>query len=312
MTRAGRFLGLVMPLLASLLLPGAASAPARPITVVSFNMFHGGMHPFRGGDAERLDERLAMTVGALRALDADVAGLQEASVGRTRGDVAARLAEALGFAHVRASARYRGFGPLARWATGFAEGPAILSRFPIRTSESIRLDACDGWYERVLLCAVVAAPGGDVDVCSTHVAGDACQLRSLRTHLRDRRTGRPLILTGDLNSVADAPGVHALVDELGLVDAFRAANPEAPGFTVWQPVRQERPSARRRVDYVLLAPGRARSLAVRASRVVLDAPRTGGDGRPLWPSDHHGVLARVVMAPAPPAGGTTSANHHPQ
>jgi hypothetical protein len=32
-----------------------------------------------------------------------------------------------------------------------------------------------------------------------------------------------------------------------------------------------------------------------ASRVVLDAPGRRPDGRPLWPSDHYGVLAEIVL-----------------
>jgi exonuclease III len=99
---------------------------------------------------------------------------------------------------------------------------------------------------------------------------------------------------GDLNSTPDAPGLRSLIDRLGFVDAFRAVHADDPGFTVFQPVREPARLARRRVDYVLLARGAA-GLRVRASRVVLDAPGRGGDGDPLWPSDHYGVLADVDL-----------------
>jgi hypothetical protein len=102
---------------------------------------------------------------------------------------------------------------------------------------------------------------------------------------------RPLVLMGDLNSTPDSPGLRSLIDRLGFVDAFHAAHPDDPGFTVYQPVREAARMARRRVDYVLVtAPAR-----VQASRVVLDAAGTAGDGRPLWPSDHYAVVAEVDL-----------------
>src|SRR5688572_22858463 len=99
-------------------------------------MLHGG--PWAGvtGRDDELDARLALIAAQLRALEPDVVALQEAPVTRWRGDVVARLAQALGLGHVHARATERVFGwlPLGRLvlgALGFVEGPAILSRFPI-------------------------------------------------------------------------------------------------------------------------------------------------------------------------------------
>lgn len=47
-----------------------------------------------------------------------------------------------------------------------------------------------------------------------------------------------------------------------------------------------------RIDYCLLAPGTR--LTVVASEVVLDRPGPGPDGRPLWPSDHYGLLTELA------------------
>jgi len=270
---------------------GAESPP--PLRVVTFNMLHGGFG-FRG-DGQHLEERLAMAVEVLRGLDVDLIGLQEASSGRRRGDVAARLAAALGLHHVRAAAGYRWVGRLASWAMGFEEGPAVLSRFPIVAWDVVPVNSCDHWYGRVLLCATLDTPWGPLDACSTHTASSTCQLRSLTKLLHERRGRAPRILMADLNSTPDTSGVRRLLADDGLVDTFRAANPDAPGSTVGQPVRGEAQAARRRADYVLVAPGPDAPVRVRASRVILDRPGRAADGKALWPSDHYGVLSEVEV-----------------
>jgi hypothetical protein len=84
-------------------------AAARPLRVVTFNLFHGGPSSGLFGDGEALEERLQMVTEELRALAPDVIALQEASIGWGRGNIAARLAAALGMEHVHASATARVF-----------------------------------------------------------------------------------------------------------------------------------------------------------------------------------------------------------
>ena len=60
------------------------------------------------------------------------------------GDVAARIAPALGLVHVHARERVfppRVHGRLIMGARGFVEGPAILSRFPSVVHRGLRLAA---------------------------------------------------------------------------------------------------------------------------------------------------------------------------
>ena len=280
-------------LLLALARPVSAVDPPRPLRLVSLNVLHGGLG-FRS-DGQHLDERLAMVVEGLRGLDVDLIGLQEASSGRRRGDVAGRLAAALGLHYVRAPSGYRWVGRLASWVMGFDEGPAVLSRFPIVSWEVVPVNSCDHWYGRVLLCATLDTPWGPLDACSTHTGSSTCQLRSLTAVLQKRRGRVPLIVTADLNATPDTSGVRHLLVGDGLVDSFRVANPDVPGFTVWQPVRTEPPQASRRVDYVLVAPGGEAPVRVRASRVILDRPGRGADGKALWPSDHYGVLSEVEV-----------------
>jgi len=116
---------------------------------------------------------------------------------------------------------------------------------------------------------------------------------------------------GDLNATEQSKGIRNLIAALGLVDTFRAANPAAPGFTVWQPVWLERPFASRRVDFILLAPGANTRGRVVASRVVLNQPsRT--QGRVLWPSDHYGVLSEVEIPPRARALRRPPSHRQPQ
>ena len=279
-------------LLASLMIPTGARAAPRPLRIVTINLLHGGITSELVGRDQHLEERLTMVVRELRTLDADVVGVQEASRGRRRGDVAARLASALGFHHVYAPAAHR--WPLVSRVLGLEEGPAVLSRFPIVTSRVHPIDGCGGLYRRVLVCAELATPRGPLEACSTHLDGSDCHAERVASILGARPRTAPLLLMGDLNATEQSKGIRNLIAALGLVDTFREANPAAPGFTVWQPVWLERPFASRRVDFILLAPGANTRARVVASRVVLNHPsRT--QGRVLWPSDHYGVLSEVEI-----------------
>ena len=161
----------------------------------------------------------------------------------------------------------------------FAEGPAVLSRFAITSSEVYELPRCLKRLEpRVLLRADVATPRGPLAVFTTHTTDDPCQLRRIGEIVRARAAHGPIVLTGDLNRLETSDGMEALNGPGGFVDAFRAAHPGAVGATVYQ-----------RID----AAGPTASLG--ASRVILDRPGHRSDGRALWPSDHYGVLADLAI-----------------
>lgn len=87
---------------------------------------------------------------------------------------------------------------------------------------------------------------------------------------------------GDFNADDTSSAMRVLIHEAGWVDTFRHANPTAPGFTEGQDVHARRPTAARRIDYVLLVPGarmpggssRAASFSrSRAGEAVCDGPR---------------------------------------
>ena len=274
----------------------ALAAPARALRVVTFNMLHGGLDSGLRGDGQHLDLRLELAAEALGVLDPDVIALQEASVGRGRGNLADRLGAKIGLPHLVLAAPGDWLTRLAAAALGFAEGPALVSRLPVRGVRSQRLDRCGETLRRTLVCAEIDTAAGPVTACSSHVDGSACQLASLASALSDACPAAPLVLMGDLNTTSDSPGLRALVDRLGLVDAFRTVNGSEPGFTVWQPVTEPQKVARRRVDYILVRPGGGRTLAARASQVVLDRPHETPVGT-LWASDHYAVVADLVDEP---------------
>lgn len=281
----------------------AAAAPPPSLTVVTFNLFHGG--PFSGltGDDGDLEARLQMAVEELRALAPDIVGLQEASVSRRRGNVAARLAEALGLHHVHAPATRRLvgvplLGRLLVWLLDFDEGPAILSRFPIAEWAIYDLPRCRRWLDpRVVLRATVVTPAGRLQVFSTHTSRAECQVTRVAEIVRAHQGGLPAILTADLNLPPESEAIAGLARH-GLVDAFGTARAGATGPTVFQRIRSGDPTVSRRVDYVFVLPDPRRVVTVRRSRVILDRPKRLGDGY-LWPSDHYGVVAELVLGPAP-------------
>ncbi|MES4786441.1 MAG: hypothetical protein C4294_12155, partial [Nitrospiraceae bacterium] len=70
--------------------------------------------------------------------------------------------------------------------------------------------------------------------------------------VRERRGAGPSLLMGDFNTPETSRVVTTLRNEAGFIDAFRSANPEVPGPTVWQRIEAERPTASRRVDFIFL------------------------------------------------------------
>jgi endonuclease/exonuclease/phosphatase family metal-dependent hydrolase len=290
--------------------PASAEGPPAPTSLrfVTLNVFHGG--PLSGwtGRNNHLETRLDLVAEALRDLSPDVVALQEASWSRDRGEVAARLAERLGFNYVYTPSSMRlfetaWFNRAAAWLMDFAEGPALLSRFPVVSSEAYKLPQC-GWRldPRVLLLADLATPGGVLRVFSTHISGHHCQADALGELVSEHRGDIPSVLMGDFNAVESSPAIRGLLARSGVIDAFRTAHPDGPGFTVYQPVMATERRASRRIDYVFLVPGRTFPGGVVDSRVVIDSPVRLGRGRTLWPSDHYGVLADLIVFP--PSTGT--------
>ena len=287
--------------------PTAAPEAAQPepplLRVLTYNLLHDG--PWSGffENGSHLEERLAMTIEELRRLQPDVIALQEASDSRVYGNVPQRIADALGYRMIftPATERVFGFRPLD-WLVvtmmGFREGPAILSRFPISSWEVYDLPRCAHRLEpRVLLRAEIEAPQGPVQIFSTHTArGDDCQIQRVGELLHEHHGRGRAILMGDFNTGDHSPILAQWHAQPEFIDVFRSANPDVPGYTVWQRIHAEQSTATRRVDYMFLIDGSGPpSMTVRSSRLVFERPGRLPDGLPLWPSDHRGVFAEIAV-----------------
>jgi endonuclease/exonuclease/phosphatase family metal-dependent hydrolase len=279
--------------------PAAGEAPAA-LRVVTFNLLHGGPSSGLWGDDHHLDARLDLVVRELREIEPDIVGLQESSINGRR-HVAARLAAQLGlhWAHASATRRVSGIGVLDRllvWAMNFEEGPAVLARWPISETEVLDLPRCVKFYDpRVVLRAAVETPRGRLQVFSTHLSHDPCQARRVGEIVRAHAGPLPALLMGDFNASESTEWMRALVRDGALIDAYRAANPEAAGPTVWQRPDAPSPTVTRRVDFIFVQPGTALPARVRSSEVVLATPGRLANGVTLWPSDHYGVVAELAL-----------------
>ncbi|CCH86552.1 Endonuclease/exonuclease/phosphatase [Modestobacter italicus] len=194
--------------------------------LATFNILHG-----RSLTDDRVDvDRFA---AAVATLDADVLALQEVDREQPRShhaDLTAVAAEAMGAGAHRFVAAIAGT-PGATWmaATGREQpgtaeyGIALLSRYPVRSWQVVRLPAIPFRFPmwlpgprkvivvdeepRAAVIAVVETPHGQLTVVNTHLSfvpgWNRRQLRRLRRDL-DAFPG-PLVLMGDLNMTPPTP-----------------------------------------------------------------------------------------------------------
>ncbi len=214
---------------------------------------------------------LDRTAAVLRTLQPDIVGLQEVDDLVTRsGGVpqAHRLGESLGLNHA--------FGRFMDYQGG-AYGLAILSRYPIVATHSVRLP--DGNEPRVALAVEVQLPSNRrltiVNVHFDWVDDDTfrfAQAEALTKYLDALKT--PYVLLGDFN---DEPGSRTLA--LFKQRAAEAAKPASDRFTFssTEPTKE--------IDFVFTAP--AAAWRAREVRVITE---------PLV-SDHRPVLAVLELAP---------------
>jgi endonuclease/exonuclease/phosphatase family metal-dependent hydrolase len=298
-----------------------AQAAGQPLSVLSFNIWGGGLN--RG-------ESIDATVAAIRAADADLVGLQEVRgesdpctgehcppVGET---VSVALARELGYHHYD----QRKVND-ALWAN------AVLSRYPIlgasendlgvqvdvlgRKVVLFNIHATDYPYQPYQLLRIPygAAPFLETAAQAVQSARQARQsaLELVRADLRFAEGADLVVLTGDFNEPsrhdwtarAVAAGRHPVavdwpltgaIEQLGFTDAYRAAHPDEvanPGFT-WSPLISEPATDDHadRIDYVFV---RGPTVKVSGAKVVGESSDQADLVVSPWPSDHRAVLAEL-------------------
>lgn len=175
--------------------------------------------------------------------DADVILLQEVDRGRARSarvDQARRLGDRLGMAAA--------YGPNRR-VRGGSSGNAVLSRFPILHERNRGLPSRPGLYPRGVLRTTLDVGGHEVDVLATHLDSRRRGVRRAQARVvaeAVRRTDRPVMVGGDLNTEPGTHPVHRLL-HAGLTDAWAVAG-TGQGLTA------PAASPRHRIDYLLAGP----------------------------------------------------------
>jgi endonuclease/exonuclease/phosphatase family metal-dependent hydrolase len=263
-------------------------------------------------------ERLRLIRNEVPRVDADVIGLQEVMRLVRPGTL-----EPLSPEHDQAAEIANGFGydiayaGASDYGNGLVMGNALLSRFPIYEVRTFRLPDRGTGERRALLYALVGAPWGRLPVFVTHlnwrfdhgfvrleqVAFIAERVAELAPH---EAGFLPPVLMGDFNAEPSSDeirfltGLHVLGGKsVHFADAWVYGADGSAGAT-YDPkndyARKNREPPRR-IDYIF---ARGPDAELRGepmlARLAFHEGVPAPDGA-LWPSDHFGVYAEIMMQP---------------
>jgi endonuclease/exonuclease/phosphatase family metal-dependent hydrolase len=221
----------------------------------------------------------------LKKLDPDIVLLQEVPWTIKTGNVARYIATQLAMNHVYIRANGN------RWAIGFEEGEAILSRFPLKDPRFRELHPKAGLFEhRVVLHVISTTPIGEVGIYVTHLTnGDEVvnlkQSKSLVNFASLDNTAFAII-AGDFNAKPTSTQIQAISSIW--IDSFLKGDNENEGFTCCNDDLNQRKSfPNKRIDYLFYSSNR-KELQVESSKQVFSHPYQVDDGW-LWASDHLGL-----------------------
>ena len=250
------------------------------------------------------ERRAPVILETLRALDADIVGLQE--VWDTDDCNQAReLADALGYESTT-------FETNLTFHDGVRAGNAIMSRWPIA-----RRDVCvlpregggardDEGEERLCVFAELDGPRGPIQMFCAHLswrtdhsAVRQAQVAAICDFVRSKRPRQfPAVLVGDLNSEPASDEIRMLTGRAavpvpGVVfhDAWEVAGNRGAGYTVCRqnPFAAAGLGLDARIDYVLVGQPKLGGVGhARAAAVFGDSPVDG-----VFGSDHYGVVTAL-------------------
>ena len=271
--------------LVSLALAGACGAApvehTRALRVMTVNLRH---------NKDFVDERVPLLAAEIASMKPDVVGMQEVEVATDQGHTLLAAVQAIDpsldyaydeqLKHGPAAVAGEGIGVFFR---GTSVGRDVLEMSDGRVALFKQVDFGDGLVVDLFdthLTAIGASEGGD-DM-------RAVQAQQIVAFMNAHDDGHAEILTGDMNSTPDTAAYGAYVDG-GLVDAWPAVHPQAPGPT--SPVVLSHDPAtvqtfKRRIDYVFTD---GRTTPTDAS-ICFDTPAPSG----LYPTDHLGVMTTLT------------------
>ncbi len=268
------------------------------------NLLHGAPLPGRRRARISLETRLGWVAEHLAREEPDVVLLQETSRTPDGASTAEVIARRLGMESVWAAANpspfFRGIG--ATRLSGFEEGPAVLSRFPIVRHRAHRLSSAWNPIERRLaLEATLDASDVRFRVFCVHLSslsasGRRRQVAALVREIETTRRAHPVIVGGDFNAEENAHEVRGLTGGKGWLDTFRHLHPDEAGPTWGQRITSAASTSRRRVDFLFSVPSSGVLWSPGSSRLVLDQPFPEAEAGVRWASDHYGVLTDFVVA----------------
>jgi hypothetical protein len=286
-----------------------AASPSMTLRVMTFNIFYGGdelnlqTRQFCR-DPAGCPETLDQVAAAIRASDADVVGLEEATMNTCP------LAQKLGW---HCNPRNQ-----------------IISRYPIidppgANGHFVFVEPSPGRIVVVADVHLPADPYGPYEIRDGATLDQVLQLENdlrvpairpeIPLYIKLGMTGSPVFLTGDFNTpshldwtqaVADVRDdvpfpvrwpVSKLLTNAGFNDSFRVVHPNPvakPGFT-WTPgsPEGEKVEVHDRIDWVLSIGATAT-----ASSVVGEGGNPNTDiAVDPWPSDHRGVVSTFEVEP---------------
>lgn len=264
----------ILAALGALPVAACATSPGsgRPeLTLATYNIYH---------DRDRWPERLPLVIETLRAIDADVIGLQEVleDAATNLPNQARTIGEALGYQVVFVSTDAE--GAPRRY------GNAILTRLPIVEQDWKRLEPLDD--SRTAVRTRLRLGDRLIDVVDTHFhhtpeGGDIRrrQIADLMGWLGD--TEVPLIVLGDLNAALTNPEM-AQLQPPRFVSLLPTVHPDQATRTTLNTAYGHRSD---QIDHILIE---AEYFEPVSASIGGDQPTAG-----VWPSDHFAVSGTVRL-----------------
>ncbi|MEE4194817.1 MAG: endonuclease/exonuclease/phosphatase family protein [Anaerolineae bacterium] len=237
---------------------------------------------------DRWEERFPLVVQTLLDADADLVGLQEVSIKLGPKNQAQMIADKI---QKVSGTLYNVYFTRTREVTKDQEGIAILSQYPLTSTESIALPG--PW--RVAQRITVEIEGRTLGFTNTHLHHEPWRDESIRLpqvqSLMDWVNTQPFpcVISGDFNAEPDSATILKVKETHR--SAYESIHGTEPDFTYPTPLVQPVPAHTNTIDYLFYAPD---ALSVTACEKI--GTKSAPHDATLYPSDHFGLLAELNWA----------------